>query len=142
MGRLDPATGNIDEYEIFVKNPVARKAGMDSADNVWVGLHSAGKLMKIDYKTTKMTVYSPPTENAGPYSIQGDPKSQLVWFSEQLVDVRSYFYRFSLLLLVTLPPRRHLPSATAKPTLPSQHFFSADFSSATARFFSPPKLEL
>jgi virginiamycin B lyase len=86
MGRLDPATGKIDEYEIFIKNPVARKGGMDSAGNVWVGLHGAGKLMKIDYKTTKMTVYSPPTEDSGPYSIQGDPKSQLVWFSEQHID--------------------------------------------------------
>jgi streptogramin lyase len=59
---------------------------MDSAGNVWVGLHGAGKLMKIDYKTTKMTVYSPPTEDSGPYSVQGDPKSHLVWFSQQHVD--------------------------------------------------------
>jgi len=91
LGRLDPATGKIDEYEIFVKNPVARKSGMDSAGNVWVGLHGAGKLMKVDYKTTKMTVYEPPTEDAGPYSIQGDPKSQLVWFSEQHVDQMARF---------------------------------------------------
>jgi len=86
MGRLDPATGKIDEFPIFVKNPVARKGGMDSEGNVWVGLHGAGKLMKIDYKSTKMTVYDPPTEDAGPYSVQGDPKSPLVWFSEQHVD--------------------------------------------------------
>jgi virginiamycin B lyase len=86
MGRLDPATGKIDEFPIFVKNPVARKGGMDSEGNVWVGLHGAGKLMKIDYKTTKMIVYDPPTEDAGPYSVQGDPKSPLVWFSEQHVD--------------------------------------------------------
>jgi hypothetical protein len=46
MGRLDPATGKIDEFPIFVKNPVARKGGMDSEGNVWVGLHGAGKLMK------------------------------------------------------------------------------------------------
>jgi virginiamycin B lyase len=91
MGRLDPATGKIDEYEIFVKNPVARKSGMDSAGNVWVGLHGAGKLMKVDYKTTKMTVYDPPTEDSGVYSIQGDPKSQLVWFSEQHVDQMARF---------------------------------------------------
>jgi virginiamycin B lyase len=86
MGRLDPATGKIDEFPIFVKNPVARKGGMDSEGNVWVGLHGAGKLMKIDYKTINMTVYDPPTEDAGPYSVQGDPKSPLVWFSEQHVD--------------------------------------------------------
>jgi virginiamycin B lyase len=86
MGRLDPATGKIDEFPIFVKNPVARKGGMDSEGNVWVGLHGAGKLMKIDYKTVRMTVYDPPTEDAGPYSVQGDTKTPVVWFSEQHVD--------------------------------------------------------
>jgi virginiamycin B lyase len=91
MGRIDPVTGRIDEFEIPVKNAVARKGGMDSAGNVWVGLHGAGKLMKIDYKTTKMTVYSPPTEDAGVYSVQGDPKSNLVWFSEQHVDKMARF---------------------------------------------------
>jgi virginiamycin B lyase len=91
MGRIDPATGKIDEFEIFVKNPVARKAGMDSEGNVWAGLHGVGKLMKIDYKTTKMIVYSPPTEDAGVYSVQGDPKSALVWFSEQHVDKMARF---------------------------------------------------
>jgi len=91
MGRIDPATGKIDEYPIFVKNPVARKGGMDSEGNVWVGLHGVGKLMKIDYKTTKMTVYDPPTEDAGVYSVQGDPKSPLVWFSEQHVDKMARF---------------------------------------------------
>jgi virginiamycin B lyase len=91
MGRIDPVTGKIDEFEIPVKNAVARKGGMDSAGNVWVGLHGAGKVMKIDYKTTKMTVYSPPTEDAGVYSVQGDPKSNLVWFSEQHVDKMARF---------------------------------------------------
>ena len=64
---------------------------MDSAGNVWVGLHGAGKLMKIDYKTTQMTIYSPPTEDSGVYSVQGDPKSDLVWFSEQHVDKMARF---------------------------------------------------
>ena len=91
LGRLDPATGKIDEFPIFVKNPVARKGGMDSAGNVWVGLHGAGKLMKVDYKTTKMTVYDPPTEDSGVYSVQGDPKSHLVWFSQQHVDKMARF---------------------------------------------------
>lgn len=91
MGRLDPATGKIDEFPIPVKNPVARKGGMDSAGNVWVGLHGAGGLMKIDYKTTEMQVYTPPTHDSGPYSVQGDMKSQLVWFSQQHVDQMARF---------------------------------------------------
>src|SRR5436309_14481655 len=86
MGRMEPVTGKIDEFEVPVKNAVPRKTGMDSEGNVWVGLHGAGKLMKIDYKTLKMTIYTPPTENAGVYSIQGDPKSKYVGFSEQQAD--------------------------------------------------------
>ena len=38
-----------------------------------------------------MTVYTPPTEDAGVYSVQGDPKSDLVWFSEQHVDKMARF---------------------------------------------------
>jgi virginiamycin B lyase len=86
VGRIDPATGKIDEYPIPVKDVVARKMGMDSEGNIWVGLHIPGKLMKIDYKTLKMTIFDPPTKNAGVYSVQGDPTSKLVWFSEQQAD--------------------------------------------------------
>jgi virginiamycin B lyase len=130
LGRLDPATGKIDEYEIFVKNPVARKSGMDSDGNVWVGLHGAGKLMKVDYKTTKMTVYEPPTEDAGPYSIQGDPKSQLVWFSEQHVDQMARFdpksERFTEFALANAEsdPRR----IEVDPTNPNRIWWSGNLS--------------
>ena len=41
------------------ENPASRgKAGWIRRAT-WVGLHGVGKLMKIDYKTTKMTVYDP-----------------------------------------------------------------------------------
>ena len=84
--RITPDTGKMEEFDIPLQNAVARKAGMDSEGNVWVGLHGAGKLMKIDYKTLKMTIFTPPTGNAGVYSVQGDPKSKYVWFSEQQAD--------------------------------------------------------
>jgi virginiamycin B lyase len=86
LGRITPSTGQIDEFKVPVDNSVPRKAGMDSQGNVWFGLHFAGKLMKVDYKTLKMTVYNPPTENAGVYSIQGDTKSRYIWMSEQHAD--------------------------------------------------------
>ena len=86
LGRITPSTGQIDEFKVPVDNSVPRKAGMDSQGNVWFGLHFAGKLMKVDYKTLKMTVFTPPTENAGVYSIQGDPKSRYIWLSEQHAD--------------------------------------------------------
>jgi len=86
LGRLDPATGKFDEYPIPEKDAVARKMGMDSEGNIWVGLHLPGKLMKVDYKTLKMTILEPPTKDSGVYSVQGDPKSKLIWFSEQQAD--------------------------------------------------------
>jgi streptogramin lyase len=86
MGRVDPVTGEIEEFDIPVENAVPRKAGPDADGNVWVGLHGAGKLMKIDYKTTKMTVYSPPTENSGVYAASVDLKHNIVWFAQQHAD--------------------------------------------------------
>jgi virginiamycin B lyase len=86
LGRLDPDTGKFDEYPIPVKDATARKMGMDSEGNIWVGVHLPGKLMKVDYKTLQMTVFDPPTKDSGVYSVQGDTKSKLVWFSQQQAD--------------------------------------------------------
>jgi virginiamycin B lyase len=86
MGRIDPVTGKIDEFEIPVKDSVPRKMGTDAEGNIWVGLHGAGKLMKIDYKTTQMTVYTPPSEDAGVYLADVDQKHNLIWTSLHHVD--------------------------------------------------------
>ena len=54
IGRLDPATGKIDEF----KTPgldVPRRMGTDWEGNLWVGFHETGKLVKIDQKTGQMT---------------------------------------------------------------------------------------
>jgi streptogramin lyase len=40
----------------------------------------------VDQKTIEMTIFDPPTANAGVYSVQGDPKSKLLWMSEQQAD--------------------------------------------------------
>ncbi len=86
MGRIDPVTGKFDEFEIPVKDSVPRKMGTDPEGNIWVGLHGAGKLMKIDYKTAKMTVYTPPSDDAGLYLADVDMKHNLIWVSLQHVD--------------------------------------------------------
>ena len=86
MGRIDPVSGKIDEFDIPVKNSIPRKMGADAEGNLWVGLHGAGKLMKIDHKTTKMTVYTPPSEDAGLYLADVDLKQNLIWTSLQHVD--------------------------------------------------------
>lgn len=86
IGRLDPDSGKIDEWEPPIPNSIPRRMGSDTAGNIWVGLHQAGQLMKIDYETTKMTLFKLPTANAAPYDAVGDPKTGIVWFSEQAAD--------------------------------------------------------
>src|SRR5881396_1844728 len=82
LGRIDPATGKFDEYPIPVKGAVTRKMGSDSEGNIWVGLHVPGKLMKVDYKTTQMTIFDPPTEDSGVYSVEIDPSnSNRIWWT-------------------------------------------------------------
>ncbi len=86
MGRVDPITGKIDEFDIPVANAVPRKGGPDAEGNVWFGLHGAGKIMKIDYKTNKMSIYTPPTENSGTYAVSVDMKHNLIWVAQQQAD--------------------------------------------------------
>ncbi|MCZ6751913.1 MAG: hypothetical protein O7E51_08810, partial [Acidobacteria bacterium] len=53
---------------------------------VWFGLHGAGKILKIDYKTNKMSVFTPPTENSGTYAVSVDLQHDLIWVAQQHVD--------------------------------------------------------
>src|SRR6266852_3686082 len=88
MGRIDPATGKVDEYTIPYSDGHAfpRRMNSDANGDLWVALWQAGKLMKIDHKTREMKIFSPPTGNAGAYSVVVDKKNDLVWMSEHKVD--------------------------------------------------------
>jgi len=88
MGRIDPVTGKIDEYKIPYGEGHAfpRRMNGDANGDLWVALWQAGKLMKIDHKTREMKIFSPPTANAGAYSVVVDKKNDLVWMSEHKVD--------------------------------------------------------
>src|SRR5271166_2750836 len=48
LARVDRTTGKIDEFPLNVKDPVARKLGADWDGNLWVGLHGAGELLRVD----------------------------------------------------------------------------------------------
>jgi virginiamycin B lyase len=85
IGRLDPATGKIDEF----KTPgvdVPRRMGTDWEGNLWVGFHETGKLVKIDQKTGQMTFYQPPTEGSGTYLAVPDARRHVIWVTEQTAD--------------------------------------------------------
>jgi streptogramin lyase len=108
IGRLDPSTGKIDEFQPPIPNSIPRRMGSDPAGNIWVGLHQAGKLVKIDYETTKMTVYDPPTQKSAPYSVVSDRKTGVIWFSEQAADKIARF-----------DPKTHVFTEYAVPTAES-----------------------
>jgi len=87
MGRLDPKTGEIDEFKIpFNGVAFPRRMGTDAAGDIWVGVWAANKLMKVDHKTGAMTLYEPPTKDGGAYYVSIDKKNNLVWVSLQKAD--------------------------------------------------------
>lgn len=92
LARVDPITGAMQEFDIPVKGAVPRKGGPDAEGNVWMGLHGAGKILKVDIKNNnKMTVYSPPSEDSGTYSISVDMKHNLIWVAQQHADMIARF---------------------------------------------------
>jgi streptogramin lyase len=86
LARIDPRTGTFDEFPLSVKDPVARKLGSDWDGNLWVGLHGAGKLLRVDYKTKEMTEFTPPSHDAGVYLADPDMQNHLIWTSLHHVD--------------------------------------------------------
>ena len=85
IGRLDPATGKIDEFPTPGVD-IPRRMGTDWEGNLWIGFHNAGKLVKVDQKTGKMTQYAPPTENNGAYHAVADAKHKVIWITLQTSD--------------------------------------------------------
>jgi virginiamycin B lyase len=132
MGRADPVTGKVEEFKIPYDGPAyPRRMNSDANGDLWVGLWDAGKLMKIDYKTKEMTLYSPPTENVGNYSVVVDKKSNLIWASEHQVDRIARFdpatgewVEFPLPDAESDPRRIEID-----PTNPNRIFFSGNTSS-------------
>jgi streptogramin lyase len=87
MVRADPVTGKTEAFKIpYDGHAYPRRMNSDANGDLWVALWNAGKLMKVDYKTHQMTIYSPPTQTGGNYSVVVDKKGGYVWVSEHQVD--------------------------------------------------------
>lgn len=132
MARADPVTGKVEEYKIpYAGSAYPRRMNSDADGNLWVALWDAGKLMKIDYKTRQMTLYAPPAETAGNYSVVVDKKDNLIWASEHQVDRIARFdpatgewIEFPLADAESDPRRIEID-----PTNPNRIFFSGNTSS-------------
>jgi virginiamycin B lyase len=130
IGRLDPATGKIDEFATPGID-VPRRMGADWEGNLWIGFHETGKLVKVDQKYGTMVYYQPPTENNGAYHAVADPTHKVIWLSEQTADKIARFdpktetwTEFSLPIVESDARRIELD-----PTNPNRIWWSGDTSS-------------
>jgi streptogramin lyase len=90
MARVDPVTGQVDELKIpDAGRSYPRRMNNDANGDIWVANWMSGKLMKIDHKTRTMTLYEPPTQTSGHYSVVADKKNGFIWSSEHQVDMIS-----------------------------------------------------
>ena len=129
MARIDPVTFKIDEYKIpYQGHAFPRRMNSDANGDLWVALWNAGKLMKIDHKTKQMTLYTPPSNNGGHYSVIVDKKGGYIWVSEHQVDAIARFdprteewVEFPLAEAESDPRRIDLD-----PTNPNRIFFSGN----------------
>lgn len=130
IGRLDPATGHIDEYQTPIPGSIPRRMGADAEGNIWVALHASGKLVKIDSETLKMTVFSPPTADNGAYIAIADPKG-MVWMSEQTADkIAEFDPKTSAFIAEYALPTSQSDARrlTTDPTNPNRFWWSGDTS--------------
>jgi virginiamycin B lyase len=87
MARVDPVTGKVDEYKIpYAGHAFPRRMNTDANGDLWVALWNAGKLMKVDHQSRRMTLYTPPTPTSGNYSVVVDKKNNFIWVSEHQAD--------------------------------------------------------
>jgi len=130
MARVDPKTGKVEEFKLpdVGGHALPRRMSSDWDGNLWVGVWEAGKLMKIDYKTKQMTVYTPKTASLGMYSTVADKKNHVIWVSAQQVDkifrfdpATGEFTEFPLSYAQQDPRRIDLD-----PTNPNRIFFSGN----------------
>ena len=131
MARIDVNTGKVEEFKIpYEGKALPRRMQSDANGDLWVGLWQAGKLMKIDHKTKKMTIFSPPTPNGGAYTVTTDKKngSPYIWFSSQKVDLMVRFDpRNSSFVEFPLPyAESDARRVEIDPTNPNRVFFSGN----------------
>jgi streptogramin lyase/mono/diheme cytochrome c family protein len=130
MARVDPKTGKVDEFKIPYNEGHAfpRRMNSDANGDLWVALWKAGKLMKVDYKTNAMSIFSPPTPNGGSYSVVVDKKNNYIWVSQHQVDMIARFDpKTSEWIEFALPEAESDPRRIdIDPTNPNRIFFSGN----------------
>lgn len=86
LGRINPATGEMKEWELPAKT-LPHNVVIDEEGNPWVTGNGNGTMVKMDLKTEKFTVYKMPDPAArDPHTAEFD-KAGIMWFSLQQSDM-------------------------------------------------------
>jgi streptogramin lyase len=89
IGRIDPVTLTIKEYDSPVRGP--RRQRFDAEGNLWVAGFSEGAVAKIDVANWKAQIYELPVYAEGeipaPYAVAINPVTQDVWVNDTMMDV-------------------------------------------------------
>src|SRR5215813_7490923 len=71
LGKLDPNTGKVTDYELPLLKPTmptgSLAARFDEDENIWLGMQFQGAVAKFDRKTEKFQTWSLPSELNGDY---------------------------------------------------------------------------
>lgn len=87
LGRIEPRTGEIAEYDVPTKDPDLRRMAADDRGNVWYAVYAGGgKLGVIDTRTSSITEYPSPTLNSAVYAVSVDRTRNRIWVPEYFAD--------------------------------------------------------
>jgi virginiamycin B lyase len=93
IGRIDPKTLAITEYDSPVKGP--RRLRFDASGHLWIAGYSEGVLARFDTATGKSDLHPLPEFAPGyrpaAYALAVHPKTQEIWVNETMTD---HIFRF------------------------------------------------
>jgi virginiamycin B lyase len=84
--KLNPTTGELTPHDVPTERSDLRGLSLDDKGNLWAAATESGKLLRIDGTSGKISEYTPPLADSGPYSVDVDTKRNQVWFSENFTD--------------------------------------------------------
>ena len=82
---VDPSNGRLTHNNLPTFRSDLRGLAADAAGGVWVAGMESNKLVNVD-RSGKVSEYSLPTPESGPFAVAVDKKQNLVWLSEILTD--------------------------------------------------------
>lgn len=89
IGRIDPQTLEIKEYDSPVRGP--RRQRFDAAGNLWVAGFSEGAIARIDVASWQAKIFRLPVfapgEVPSPYALAIHPKTGDVWVNDTMLDL-------------------------------------------------------